>query len=273
MAPRSHHLHDIDRCPILVSQLDRAFDIVRAITALLGDCDLALTATDGGIDCSVKAERRIVTQEHAKLAALASRLGLARLTVNAEVIVTPHPPQVKMGRVPVTLPPGCFLQATADGEETLARLVIEALGKAKSVADLFCGCGPFALRVAERARVEAFDSDRAAIGALAAAVKQTSGLKPLTAAVRDLFREPLVANELKGFEAVIFDPPRAGAEAQARQLAKSQVKTIVAVSCDPQTLARDARILIDGGYAMEWLAPVDQFKWTSHVETVARFRK
>jgi 23S rRNA (uracil1939-C5)-methyltransferase len=121
--------------------------------------------------------------------------------------------------------------------------------------------------------VDAFDSDRVAIAALAAAAKTASGLKPITATVRDLFREPLVANELKAYDAVVFDPPRAGAEAQARQLAKSKVKTVVAVSCDPQSFARDAGILIGGGYRIADLAAVDQFKWTSHVETVAVFRK
>ena len=193
--------------------------------------------------------------------------------MNAEVIATRHPPVVVLGKAAVVVPPGSFLQATAAGETALAALVMESLGRAKSVADLFCGCGPFALRMAERVKVEAFDSDRAAIAALSTAVKNTPGLKPVTATVRDLFREPVVANELKDFDTVVFDPPRAGAEAQAKQLAKSKVKTVIAVSCDPQTLARDAEILVGGGYALDRITAVDQFKWSSHVETVAVFRK
>lgn len=273
MAARTHNLLDIDRCPVLVPQLDRALDVARAIGAHLGDCDVALTATDTGIDASVKAERQIVAREHGRLAGLANSLGLARLAVNAEVIAAPAVPRIIMGAAAVSVPPGAFLQATAEGEEVLARLVLEGVGKAKTVADLFCGCGPFALRLARRAAVEAYDSDRPAIAALAAAVRQTPGLKPLTAAVRDLFREPLVPNEMKAMAAVVFDPPRAGAEAQARQLARSKVATVVAVSCDPQTFARDAAILLAGGYALTRLMAVDQFKWTSHVEVVAVFNK
>jgi 23S rRNA (uracil1939-C5)-methyltransferase len=273
MEPRSHTLLDIDRCPVLEPALGPAFDIGRALGTKLGDCDVAVTATMTGLDVSVRAERKLLEREHANLAAFLGTLKLARLSVNGEVIATALPPRLAMGRAEVALPPGGFLQATALGEETLARLVAEGVGKAKHVADLFCGIGPFAFRLAERAKVDGFDSDRAAIAAVNAAAKATSGLKPLTAAVRDLFREPLVPNEMKEFDAVVFDPPRAGAEAQARQLARSSVKTVVAVSCDVQTFARDAGILVAGGYALTRVTAVDQFKWSSHVETVALFTR
>jgi 23S rRNA (uracil1939-C5)-methyltransferase len=273
MEPRSHTLRDIDTCPILEPLLSRVFDIGRAVGEKLGDCDAAVTATLTGLDVSVRAERTVVEREHAKLAGLVHALGLARLAVNGEVIATAVPPRVRIGKAEVALPPGSFLQATQTGEETLARLVLEAVGKAKMVADLFCGIGPFALRLAERAKVEAFDSDRRAISALAVAVKATTGLKPVTAAVRDLFREPLVPNEMKHFDAVVFDPPRAGAEAQAKQLARSAVRTVVAVSCDAASFARDAEILVGGGYVLKRVTAVDQFKWSSHVEIVALFSR
>ncbi len=273
MAARSHDLLDLDHCPILVPALAPAFDIARSLAARLGDSDIALTATASGLDASVKAERKIVSAEMPKLAGLARELELARLAVNGEVVVTPRVPLVPMGKALVPVPPGAFLQATAAGEEILGKLVSEGLGKARSVADLFSGCGPFTFRIAERARVRAFDSDRPAIAALIAAQRAASGLKPISAEARDLFRAPLVASELKDYDAVVFDPPRAGAEAQARQLARSQVKTVIAVSCDPVTLARDAAILIAGGYALETVTAVDQFKWTAHVETVAVFRR
>ena len=273
MAARSHDLLDLDACPILVPPLAQAFDIARALATKTGDCDVALTATDGGIDASVRAERKIVEQEMAKFAGLAADLDLARLSLNGTALVTARLPAIGMGKASVTIPAVSFLQATAEGEAVLARLVAEGLGKAKTVADLFCGCGPFSLRLAEKVKVWAYDSDRPAIAALAAAVRVTPGLKPVVATVRDLFREPLVATELKAFDAVIFDPPRAGAEAQARQLAKSKVKTVIAVSCDPATLARDAEILIGSGYRLETLTAVDQFKWSSHVESVAVFKK
>ena len=273
MEPRSHTLLDIDRCPILEPALEPAFDIARALGAKLGDCDVNIASTLTGLDVSVKAERKIVEQEHRHLAQFVTALKLARLSVNAEVIATAVPPRLKLGKAEVALPPGGFLQATGLGEETLVRLVGENIGKAKCVADLFCGIGPFALRLAERAKVEAYDSDRPAITALNAAVKLTPGLKPLAAAARDLFREPLVPNEMKAFDAVVFDPPRAGAEAQAKQLARSKVKTVVAVSCDAGTFARDAEILVGGGYALKRVTAVDQFKWSSHVEVVALFTR
>ena len=273
MEPRSHTLLDIDHCPILEPALAAAFDIGRALGAKLGDCDVSITATLTGLDASVKAERTIVVQEHAKLAGFVTALKLARLSVNGEVIATAVPPRLQLGKAEVALPPGGFLQATARGEETLARLVLDGVGKAKCVADLFCGIGPFAFRLAERAKVESYDSDRAAVAALNAAVKATPGLKPMTAAARDLFREPLVPNEMKHFDAVVFDPPRAGAEAQAKQLARSKVKTVVAVSCDAASFARDAESLVGGGYRLERVTAVDQFKYSSHVEIVALFTR
>jgi 23S rRNA (uracil1939-C5)-methyltransferase len=273
MEARSHALLDIDRCPILEPAMAGAFDIGRALGERLGDCDVAVTATRTGLDVSVRAERAVLEREHARLAGYVSTLKLARLSVNGEVIATAVPPRVKLGKAEVALPPGGFLQATALGEETLTRLVHDGIGKSKSVADLFCGIGPFAFRLAEVAKVEAFDNDHKAIAALNAAAKTTAGLKPLHAAVRDLIREPLVPNEMKSFDTVVFDPPRAGAEMQARQLARSQVKTVVAVSCDVSSFARDAAILVAGGYCLKTVTAVDQFKWSSHVEVVAAFTR
>jgi 23S rRNA (uracil1939-C5)-methyltransferase len=226
-----------------------------------------------GLDVSVRAERKILAREHGHLAGFVSTLKLARLSFNGEVIATAAPPRLKLGKAEVALPPGGFLQATLLGEETLAQLVLDAVGKARHVADLFCGVGPFAFRLAERAKVDAFDNDRAAITAPDAAARTTPGLKPVTAETRDLFRAPLVPNEMKHIDAVVFDPPRAGAEAQARQLVRSGVKTVVAVSCDAGTFARDAAILVEGGYALKRVTAVDQFKWSSHVEIVAQFTR
>jgi 23S rRNA (uracil1939-C5)-methyltransferase len=273
MEARSHALIDIDHCPVLVPALAPAFSIGRALGERLGDCDVAVTATLTGLDVSVRAERKILEREHANLAGFVGSLKLARLSVNGEVIATAVPPRLRIGQAEVALPPGGFLQATARGEETLAQLVLEGVGKARTVADLFCGIGPFTFRLAERAKVEAHDNDRAAVAALAAAARTTTGLKPIAAEVRDLFREPLVPNEMKHLDAVVFDPPRAGAEAQARQLARSAVKTVVAVSCDAQTFARDAAILVAGGYRLTRVTAVDQFKWSSHIEVVGLFRR
>jgi 23S rRNA (uracil1939-C5)-methyltransferase len=171
----------------------------------------------------------------------------------------------------VSLPPGSFLQATVAGEEALAALVAMHCERAKHIADLFCGVGPFALRLAAKSRISAFDSDAGAVAALQKAATSTSGLKPVKAETRDLFRRPLMPQELRDFDAVVFDPPRQGAQAQVRQLAASKIPVVVAVSCNVATFARDARILVDGGYEIESLSPLDQFRHTPHVELVARF--
>jgi 23S rRNA (uracil1939-C5)-methyltransferase len=178
-----------------------------------------------------------------------------------------------VGRAQVVLPPGAFLQATSAGEATLAQLVVGYCQGARTVADLFCGVGPFALRLAERTRIAAVDSDGDAIAALQRAAAATPGLKPVAAQQRDLFRRPLAASELKGFDAVVFDPPRQGAEAQARELAASAAPTVVAVSCNPATFARDARILVAAGYRIVQVTPVDQFLFSAHVELVGLFKK
>jgi 23S rRNA (uracil1939-C5)-methyltransferase len=225
------------------------------------------------LDVAVKAERSAVMRRQEALQAIVRDYGLLRLSVNTDIIASHAAPMVHMGRADVPLPLGSFLQATAKGEDVLAELVLAGIGKSKHVADLFCGVGPFALRLAQRSKVFAADSDRAAIACLQQAVKLTQGLKPLTAEARDLFKSPLVAMELRDFDVVVFDPPRAGAEAQARQIAKAGVKRVVAVSCDAQTFARDAAILVESGYRLTRVIPVDQFAWTAHVEIVGWFER
>jgi 23S rRNA (uracil1939-C5)-methyltransferase len=206
------------------------------------------------------------------LAQLAETHRLARLTRHGELVAQRAQPAIAIGRASVVLPPGAFLQATQEGEAVLARLVAAHVGDVRHVADLFCGVGPFALRLAERTRVTAVDSDEAAIAALRRAAP-TPGLKPIAATARDLFRRPLAAAELAACQAVVFDPPRQGAQAQARELGRSKVPVVVAVSCNPATLARDAQILVAGGYRLERVTPIDQFRYSSHVELVALLRR
>lgn len=235
--------------------------------------DIQITASQTGLDIDIRGSGPVGTIESAALAAVAEKYRLARVTRHGELVAQRAQPVVAMGRATVPLPAGSFLQATTAGEEVLASLVLAHVPKAKNVADLFCGVGPFALRLAERARVTALDSDTDAIAALKKAVAGTSGLKPINAEVRDLFRRPLVATELKNLDAVVFDPPRQGAQAQARELAKSTVPVVIAVSCNAETFARDARILIDRGYKLQTVTPVDQFRYSAHVELVARFAR
>jgi 23S rRNA (uracil1939-C5)-methyltransferase len=278
-AASSHDVIPIHRCPILDPALEGALDAAWAIAepltskmAVTKPLDIQVTATANGLDVDVRGSGPLPAAMVTALSRVAEQHRLARLTRHGELVLQRLPPIVQMGRAEVTLPPGSFLQATVAGEETLAALASERLGKAKAIADLFCGVGPFALRLAENARVAAYDSDAGAIAALAKAAR-TPGLKPIKAEARDLFRRPLVPQELREFDAVVFDPPRQGAQAQALKLAASKVPLVVAVSCNPATFARDARLLIDGGYTIGTVVPVDQFRHTPHVELVARFTR
>ena len=276
-APRAHHIVAIDRCPILAPGLDGAIPAAWAIAEILKPTDKPLdihvTATDSGMDVDVRGSGPLNSGRTTALAGVAEKYRLARITRHGELVAQAAQPLMKIGRAQVPLPPGAFLQATAAGEATLARLVLDHAGGAKRVADLFCGIGTFALRLAERARVTAADSETSAVKALERAAANTSGLKPVEAQTRDLFRRPFMAAELKGFNAVVFDPPRQGAEAQVRELVKSAVPLVVAVSCDAATFARDAGILVSGGYKLVGVTPVDQFRYSFHVELVAKFER
>jgi 23S rRNA (uracil1939-C5)-methyltransferase len=276
-APRAHHIVAIDRCPILAPGLDGAIEAAWAVAETLKPTnkplDIHVTATDSGMDVDVRGSGPLSSQRTTTLAGIAEKHRLARITRHGELVAQRAQPLLKVGRAYVPLPPGAFLQATAQGEAALARLVLAHVGGAKRIADLFAGIGTFALRLAESARVSAADNEESAMKALERAAATTSGLKPLEVQVRDLFRRPFMAAELKAFDAVVFDPPRQGAEAQARELSLSKVATVVAVSCDATTFARDARILIDGGYKLSLVTPVDQFRYSFHVELVAKFER
>jgi 23S rRNA (uracil1939-C5)-methyltransferase len=275
-ALHTHRIVAIDQCPILAPGLGRIIDAAWAIAETLQGAekplDIQATLTDAGIDVDVRGSGQLDPRLNLALARLAEAHSLARITRHGELVVQRVEPTIRLGRAVVALPPGAFLQATAQGEETLAALVLSHAGAAARVGDLFAGIGPFALRLAERARVIAADSDDGALTALRRAAAGTRGLKPIEAERRDLFRRPFMGREL-GMDAVVFDPPRQGAETQARELAKSSVPTIIAVSCNAATFARDARILIEGGYHLAQVTPVDQFRYAAHVEIVARFAR
>lgn len=276
MEARAHRLVAIERCPVLSPALAGALPAAHAIAALLRDgkpLDLQITATDTGLDVDVRGSGALNANQSAALARIAAAHRLARLTRHGEMIAQNAVPLLRIGKATVTPPPGAFLQATVKGEDTLSTLVMDNAGKAKHVADLFCGIGTFALRLAERARVLAADSEGGAIEALKKAAASTQGLKPVDTQARDLFRRPMLPLDLKGIDAVVFDPPRQGAIEQAKILATSAVPVIVAVSCNPATFARDLRTLIAGGYRLTRVTPVDQFRYSPHVEVVGRLEK
>jgi len=276
-APRAHHIVPIDDCPILAPGLGGAIEAAWAIAETLKHegkpLDIQATATDSGLDIDLRGSGPLSPQQIGALAGVAAKHKLARLTRHGELVAQSVPPLLTVGRAQVPLPPGTFLQATRLGEATLAKLVLAHVGKAKTIADLFAGVGPFALRLAERARVTAADSDATAIATLNRAAAATGGLKPVEAVQRDLFRRPFVAGELKAYDAVVFDPPRQGAERQARELAQSAVPVVVAVSCDANSFSRDAALLVGGGYKIGAVTPVDQFRYSHHVEIVATFSR
>jgi 23S rRNA (uracil1939-C5)-methyltransferase len=275
-AARSHQIVPIDHCPILAPSLACAIGAARAIAEAIGGAkplDIQITASDAGLDVDVRGSGPLTGAVTGVLAKIAEAHKLARITRHGEMVAQRAQPILQVASLTVPLPPGAFLQATAAAEDALAILVLDHADSAKTVADLFCGIGPFALRLAKKARVTAADSDQPAIEALKRAVAGAKGLKPVTAKARDLFRRPLVPPELKDFDAVVFDPPRQGAVAQARELAKSKVPIVIGVSCNADSFARDARVLVDGGYHIDAVTPIDQFRYSPHIEIVARFRK
>ncbi|MGN6096731.1 MAG: class I SAM-dependent RNA methyltransferase [Bosea sp. (in: a-proteobacteria)] len=277
MAARSHELIEVEACPVLVPGLDRAPAVAQMLANRMGGTgkplDIQLTASEAGLDVDLRGHGPLGDKLRLALTQLAERLDLARLSNHGEIVVERRPPLQQMGKALVAPPPGGFLQATALGEETLAGLVMAALPKGKRAADLFAGCGPFSVRLAERMQVLAVESDKAAMLALAKGFGATPGLKPIATEARDLFRRPLLEHELNGFDVVVLDPPRAGAEAQVRRLAASKVRDVIYVSCDAGSFARDAATLAAGGYALEAVTPVDQFRYSAHVELVGVFRR
>ena len=276
-AASSHDIIPVDRCPILAPGLSGALDagwaIAEPLISIGKPLDIQITATDNGLDVDVRGSGPLPAATIAMLSRVAEQHRLARLTRHGELVLMRTPPTITIGAAQVTLPPGSFLQATAAGEEALAALVSGHCKRAKHIADLFCGVGPFALRLAANSRISAFDGDAGAVTALQKAATSTSGLKPIKAEARDLFRRPLMPQELRDYDTIVFDPPRQGAQAQVQQLAASKIPVVVAVSCNVATFARDARILVDGGYTIEGVTPVDQFRHTPHVELVARFKR
>ncbi len=273
-------LVEINVCPIADPRLQAAFPQLSRLAAPFLEHPrsaptLHVTLSASGLDVDVTGvERRtggLSADARVRAAEAAQAMDAARVTLGGEVVYQARQPVVSIGRSSVALPPGAFLQATAEAEVAMAGFVTAAVAGAARVADLYCGVGTFALRLAETARVYAADASAEATAALSSAKGATGGLKQITAEARDLARRPMLAQEMKGFDAVVFDPPRAGASAQAEQIAASSVPIAIAVSCNPATFARDARILADAGFRLVRVLPVDQFLWSAHIELVGVF--
>ena len=272
-AAESNRIVPITVCVIALPAIERALPALRRLASLLVDrkrpLRITVTATATGLDVVVADAAKLSESLRRNAVKLALAEDFARLTVGGETVIMTRPPTLVFDGVSVELPAGTFTQAVASAEAAMAALVEGHLAGARRVADLFAGCGTFSLRLARQAAVHAVEADPAALAALDTGWRRAAGLKAVTTEKRDLYRRPIPAKELKRYDGVVFDPPRAGAEAVAQELAASTVRRVAAVSCNPVTLARDLRILTDGGYRVTSVTPVDQFLWSHHVEVVA----
>ena len=267
---------DVAECLVIRPAILAALPDLRRLVSLGGsrtaELTLGVTETPAGLDIAVSGGKPMTPGLLSDLAALADACGWARLDWDGEAL-TRRPPALPLGRAQVVPPPRAFLQATAEGEAALVAAVRAIVGDAARIADLYAGIGTFTLPLAERAEVHAVEGLAAPLDALDAGWRGAHGLRRVTTETRDLARRPLLPDELARFEAVVIDPPRAGAPAQAEHLAASRVPVVAWVSCDPVTFARDARRMVLGGYRLSALEVVDQFRWSPHVETVAAFHR
>ena len=256
--------------PALLATLPALHDLTALAASRKGEVGLTVTESLAGPDIQIETDKELTGELRIELAALAQKHRIARLVWQDEQVVMIEPPHQRFGGAQVVPPAGAFLQATAEGEAALLRAVKRAIGGASKVADLFSGCGTFALPLAETAEVHAVEGEKAMVAALDRGWRETQGLKRVTSEARDLFRRPLLRDELAKFDAIVIDPPRAGAEAQIAEIAASTVPLVAMVSCNPITFARDAKALIAAGFRIESLVVVDQFRWSNHIEVAAR---
>lgn len=281
-AARSDAIVDQHECPILAPALAALVQPLRtALQEVLREgvaVDVLATETATGLDLLVSGAAAPDPVRRAALARFAAQHAIARIGWQAkrgtpEPIVLLRSPQVRFGEVLVDLPMPSFLQPSAEGEAALKSAVLAAIGKARRIAELHAGCGTFTFDLARIGKVHAVEGSRPSLNALDHAAKRAQLNHRIATEARDLERAPLTFQELKNFDAVVFDPPRAGAKAQSEVLAKSRVPGVIAISCNPATFARDARALVDGGYELTAMTVIDQFIWSPHVELVAAFRK
>ena len=277
MQARAHAIVAIEACPILDPRLAGALPAARAVAKALATSgkplDIVVMATDAGLDMDLRGHGPLSDDLQARLTVVAANHDLARLSNHGVIVIERRKPVLIIGVARVVPPPGAFQQATEAGEAALAARVIAGLAGAKHVADLFAGLGTFALRLAETAEVAAYDTEATALVALDNAARATPSLRAIRIETRDLINRPLTPDELNAFDALVVDPPRAGAEAQMRTIAASKIERVVSVGCDAQTFARDTAILLAGGFTVDRIEPIDQFRYSPHLEIAATFRR
>jgi len=275
--PKSEVITAIPDCQLLHPDLIEALPALEDLVALggsrKGTLRLTVALTQNGPDVAVTGGKPLDPTLQMELAAIAGARGFARLTWEGELVAQAAPPTQRFGVADVKPPPGAFLQATAEGEAALLRAVRSAVGNAAKVVDLFAGSGTFSLPLALGAEVHAVEGEAAMLEALDHGWRGATGLKRVTTEARDLYRRPLLPDELNRFDAIVIDPPRAGAEAQMREIARSSVRRVAAVSCNPVSFSRDARLLVEAGFRLADLVVIDQFRWSTHVELAAQFHR
>ena len=273
----SDQIVDIQECPILDQRILDAWPVYEFLVSKgasrKGAVKLSITVSDTGLDVSVTDAKSLLIQENQEISMYCQNKHIARLVWNGEMIFQSDPPSITLGGVRLRLIEGGFLQATEFGQNALLDAVTKIVDHKKSTVDLFSGMGTFSLPLAKMRSVHAVEFGKEMLQALQEAAHQAPNLHSVTTEHRDLFRRPLMPDELAKFECVVIDPPRAGALAQCQELAKSDVGTIAFVSCNPATFACDARVLVDAGFSLNWVLPIDQFLWSPHVELVAEFTR
>jgi 23S rRNA (uracil1939-C5)-methyltransferase len=274
-APSSAMITEVPDCQILrpavLNSVPDLEQLCRLGASRKGEMRFVVTETDTGLDIAATGGKALDGELKQAVAQITESANMARVSWNDEPIAQRDVPILTFGTASVPVPPGAFLQATAEGEAALLASVREAVGDADPVADLFAGCGTFSLPLAENADVRALEAERDMLEALNFGWRHADGLRDVAIEERDLFRRPMLADELDAFDAVVLDPPRAGAEAQTKEIAKVCPKLVAMVSCNPTTFSRDAAILINAGYVLEWIDLVDQFRWSTHIEVAAKF--
>ena len=276
-ARKSEAITAINQCqllhPDIISALPNLAQLAVIGATRKGENSVNVVQSTAGLDVSVTGGKPLERKLETDLAQALHQFGFARLAWNGEVVATQTPPVQQFGKAFVVPPSGAFLQATREGEHALLKGVVEIVGDAKKVIDLFAGSGTFSLPLAQRAETHAVEGQADMLEALSLGWRNTQGLRHVSTETRDLFRNPLMAEDLDAYDAAVIDPPRAGAEAQIGQLAASNVKRIAMVSCNSISFARDAKLLVDAGYDLSWVQVVDQFRWSTHIEQIASFTK
>lgn len=281
-ARKSWRLVEVSACPVADPRLVAAFPALARVAEPFLEHPksaptLHVTLTLTGLDVDVTGVERksggLSADQRMQAIRAARQADLARLSMAGEVLMMERQPLIQFGPATVAIPAGGFLQAVPEAEAAMVSRAVAAVKGSKKIADLFCGAGTFTFPLATVAPVIAADATEPGIAALKAAVKSAKGMKAIEAQARDLFRRPMTPFDLKGCDAIVFDPPRAGALEQTHQIATTKATTVVGVSCNPQTFARDARVLMDAGFRLETVTPVDQFLWSSHIELVGVFRR